>query len=413
MKNTLLLAGALLGIGAVGCGDYTPTEETGEAPESLGVSAEALTASNCTQLTATSVIANGNDGNVPANTMDDRLDTRWSQLGKGAWIDYDLGATKTVAGAAIAWHGGNTRANTFTVAVSTDGINYTQVYSGTSSGTTTNAETYTFPAVSARRLRIYVNGNTLNDWASIAEARACAGTVTQPPPTTPPPTGSSVVWVGDFETNNLAQWTKTQMVSADRLALVASPLRQGRYAIKTTVKHGDDPINSSGNRNELVRMTREPVGSEFYYRWSTMFDSTFPSAKTWQLFTQWHHEGDSGSPPVEFYVYGEEVRLNIGGSPGVIVWRTPLVRGQWQDFIFHVKWSPDASVGFVELYLNGKLVMPKRFIATQFSGQLNYLKVGLYRNDTITQTGIVYHDGWTMARRLEDVLNPTTVLTAP
>ncbi|MBZ4415801.1 heparin lyase I family protein [Myxococcus sp. RHSTA-1-4] len=406
MKKTLLLVGTLLGVGGAGCGAYAPSTEAGEAPDT---SASGLTASNCAQLTATSVIASGNDGNVPANTLDDRLDTRWSSLGKGSWIDYDLGTTRTVAGATVAWHNGNTRSNTFTVSVSPDGYTYTQVFSGRSSGTTTAAETYTFPAVSARRLRITVNGNTLNDWASIAEARACAGTVTTPPP----PTGSSVVWVGDFETGDRSQWSHTQMVSADRLAVVASPLRQGRYAIKATVRQGDDPINSSGNRNELVKMTREPVGSEYYYRWSTMFDSTFPSVRTWQLFTQWHHEGDSGSPPVEFYVYGEEIRLNIGGNPGVIVWRTPLVRGQWQDFIFHAKWSPDASVGFVELYLNGQLVLPRRYIATQFPGQLNYLKVGLYRNDTITQTGIVYHDGWTMARSLQDVLSPTSVVTAP
>ena len=406
MKKTLLLVGTLLGIGGAGCGAYAPSTEAGEAPDT---SASGLTASNCTQLTATSVIASGNDGNVPANTLDDRLDTRWSNLGKGSWIDYDLGTTRTVAGATVAWHNGNTRSNTFTVSVSPDGYTYTQVFSGRSSGTTTAAETYTFPAVSTRRLRITVNGNTLNDWASIAEARACAGTATTPPP----PTGSSVVWVGDFETGDRSQWSHTQMVSADRLAVVAAPLRQGRYAIKATVRQGDDPINSSGNRNELVKMTREPVGSEYYYRWSTMFDATFPSARTWQLFTQWHHDGNSGSPPVEFYVYGEEIRLNIGGSPGVIVWRTPLVRGKWLDFIFHVKWSPDSSVGFVELYLNGQLVLPKRNIATQFSGMLNYLKVGLYRSDTVTQTGIVYHDGWTMARKLEDVLSPTAVLTVP
>lgn len=407
MKKTLLLVGTLLGIGGAACGAYDPAAEAGEAPDDLGVATDALTAPNCTQLTATSVIASGNDGNVPANTLDDRLDTRWSNLGKGSWIDYDLGATKSVAGTTIAWHNGNTRANTFTVSVSPDGYTYTQVYSGRSSGTTTAAETYSFPAVSARRLRITVNGSTLNDWASIAEARACASS------TTPPPTGSSVVWVGDFETGDRTQWSSTQMVSADRLAVTAAPLRQGRYALKSTVKHGDDPINASGHRNELVKMTREPVGSEYYYRWSTMFDATFPSARTWQLFTQWHHDGNSGSPPVEFYVYGEEIRLNIGGSPGVIVWRTPLVRGKWLDFIFHVKWSPDSKVGFVELYLNGQLVLPKRNIATQFSGMLNYLKVGLYRSDTVTQTGIVYHDGWTMARKLEDVLSPTTVLKVP
>jgi len=166
------------------------------------------------------------------------------------------------------------------------------------------------------------------------------------------------------------------------------------------VRQGDDPIDSSGNRNELVEMTREPAGSEYYYKWSTMFASDFPSASTWQLFLQWHHTGSSGSPPVEFFVYGEEIRLNIRSTT---VWRTPLVRGVWQDFVFRVKWSPDASVGFVELYHNGKLALPRRYAATQFSGQVNYLKMGLYRNESISRTGVLYHDGFIMAKQLSDV----------
>jgi hypothetical protein len=392
VKKLLVLAETLLILAAAGCG-APETSATEATPESFTTAAAGLTVQNCTPLATTSAIASNHDGNVPDNTRDDRLDTRWSNLGKGSWIDYDLGATKAISGAAIAWHAGNTRANHFTLMVSSDGVNYTQVYSGTSSGTTTVAETYTFAARTARRLRIYVHGNTLNDWASIAEVRPCAG-----------PTGASVVWRGDFETGNNSQWDRTQMVSADRLQVVSSPVRQGRYALKSTVRQGDDPINSSGNRNELVKMTREPVGSEYYYRFNTMFASDFPSVRTWQVFAQWHHEGSSGSPPVEFYVYGEEMRLNIGGDPGVIVWKAPLVRGQWQDFILRVKWSPDATVGFVELYRNGQLVLPKRNIATQFPGMLNYLKVGLYRSDTVTQTGIVYHDGWIMARELADVL---------
>jgi hypothetical protein len=404
VKKTLLLAETLLVIGAIGCGPQGATEPEAAA-EDLSVSASALTVQNCSPLVATAVTANGHDGNVPANTVDDRLDTRWSQLGKGAWIDYDLGATKSISGAAIAWHSGNLRASNFVISTSTDGVTYTQAYSGKSSGTTTAAETYSFTARSARRVRITVNGNTLNDWASIAEARVCAGATTTDPV-------SSVVWRGDFETGSRSQWSSTQMVSADRLAIVSSPLREGRYALKATVRQGDDPINSSGNRNELVRMTREAAGSEYYYRFSTMFAPDFPSVRTWQLFTQWHHEGSGGSPPVEFYVYGEEMRLNIGGSPGTIVWRAPLNRGTWNDFIFHVKWSSSPSVGFVELYHNGKLVLPKRYIATQYSGMVNYLKVGLYRNESVTQTGVVYHDGWLMARRLEDVLSPGTTVSS-
>ncbi len=393
MKKTLLLAETVLVLAAFGCG--APDLDTAEGtPETLQTAEAALTATNCTQLTPSAVLANGNDGNLPSNTLDDRLDTRWSNLGQGAWIDYDLGGGKSLSGVTIAWHQGDQRSSNFVVSTSPDGLTYTPAYTGRSSGTTTAAETYAFTARTARHVRITVNGNSLNDWASIAEARPCGA----------PVVGSGVVWRGDFETGDRTQWTSTQMVSSDRLAVVTSPLREGRYALKATVRQGDDPINSSGNRNELVKMTREAVGSEYYYRFSTMFASDFPSVRTWQLFTQWHHEGGSGSPPLEFYVYGEEVRLNLGGDPGVIVWKAPLVRGQWQDFILHVKWSPDASVGFVELYHQGQLVLPKRHIATMFPGMLNYLKVGLYRSDTVSQVGTVYHDGWVMARTLADVL---------
>lgn len=401
MKNALFLFGALIVIHSVACS--TQALDAGEDLELMASEDIALTLQNCTPLAVSSVIAVGHDGNGPANTLDDRLDTRWSHLGPGSWIDYDLGAERSIVGAAIAWHQGNLRANNLALSVSSDGINYTQVYSGTSSGATTAAETYTFPVRTARRLRIYVNGNTLNQWSSIAEARVCSGS-------TPPP--STVVWRGDFETGDRLQWTKAQMVSPDRLQVVSSPLREGRYALKVTVKQGDDPINSSGNRNELVRMTREPTGSEYYYRWSTLFASDFPSVRTWQLFAQWHHEGSSGSPPVEFYVNGEEMRLNVGGTSGTIVWRAPLVRGSWQDFVFHVKWSPNSSVGFVELYHNGKLVLPKRYIATQYSGMLNYLKLGLYRNETVAQTGVLYHDGFIMAKSLSDVMPQVAVSSA-
>ena len=392
VKKTLLLVEALIALAGIGCGNADDLV-SGEPSETLEVASDALAMQNCVPLSALSVIASGHDGNVPGNTRDDRLDTRWSNFGKGSWIDYDLGAAKAISGVAIAWHQGNVRASNFSLSVSSDGLSYTQVYTGKSSGTTTAAETYSFAQRTARRVRIVVNGNTLSDWASIAEARVC-GTSTSG-------TGTGVVWRGDFETGDRSQWSKTQMVSADRLQVVPSPARQGSYAIKVTVRQGDNPINASGNRNELVRMTNEKEGDEYFYRWSTMFASDFPSAKTWQLFTQWHHSGNTGSPPMEFYVNGETIYLRVSGS--TVVWSTPLVRGQWQDFIFHVKWSSKPGVGFVELHLNGQLVLPKRYAATMYAGQTNYLKVGLYRNSTVAPVGVVYHDGWIQGRSLQDV----------
>ena len=102
---------------------------------------------------------------------------------------------------------------------------------------------------------------------------------------------AGVVWRGDFETGTIGQFSGAQRVSADRLQVVQSRWREGKYALKATVRQGDDPINSSGNRNELVYQGPEKEGSEYYYRWKVLFASDFPSVKTWQVFTQWHHDG--------------------------------------------------------------------------------------------------------------------------
>ncbi len=219
------------------------------------------------------------------------------------------------------------------------------------------------------------------------------------------PALGKVVWRGDFETGDLSQWTKAQSVAPDRLQVVRSPVAEGRYALKATVKQGDDPINASGNRNELVHLSYEPEGSEYFYRWSTMFAPSYPSAKTWQLFVQWHHSGSSGSPPVELVVHGEQMQLKVDGARRVL-WTAPLERGRWHDFVMHVKWSSNPRVGFIELWHDGRLELPRTYVATQFEGQRNYLKMGLYRNASIAADGVVFHDGMVQATALADVMAP-------
>jgi uncharacterized protein (TIGR03382 family) len=222
-----------------------------------------------------------------------------------------------------------------------------------------------------------------------------------------------MLWKGDFETGNLSQWSKTQSVASDRLLVVSDVVREGRYALKATVHQGDNPIGASGNRNELVYLTQETPGSEFFYKWSTLFPEGYPSANSWQLFAQWHQEGCCGSPPLEFYVVGEEMFMRVGGSSGRVLWRNRLVRGHWNDFVLRVKWSADPGVGFVGLYKDGSLVVPKTMAATQFGAEKNYLKLGLYRDNSISAVGVVYHDGFTMSTSLQDVMPPPVVPPTP
>lgn len=217
---------------------------------------------------------------------------------------------------------------------------------------------------------------------------------------------AGVLWKGDFETGNTSQWTRQQAVANSRLQVVTDVVRDGKYALKATVRQGDDPIGASGNRNELLYVTHETQGKEYYYKWSTLFPSNYPVNDSWQVITQWHQESCCGSPPLEFFVRGDKINLRVGGNTTPVLWQTSIDKGNWHDFVLHVKWSSDKKAGFVELWHNGEHVLPKTYGANQFGKELNYLKMGLYRDDAIKPEASIFHDGFTMAKALEDVMPP-------
>src|SRR6266571_7243868 len=131
--------------------------------------ATTMATDSCQKLVVKGTTSTGNDGNVPANVLDNNLNTRWSNLGVGSFIQADLGGEKTICSVDIAWYRGNLRVNNFVISVSSDGTSFTNVFTGKSSGTTLSAEKYAFPSVTASFVRITVKGNTENNWASITE----------------------------------------------------------------------------------------------------------------------------------------------------------------------------------------------------------------------------------------------------
>lgn len=133
---------------------------------------QAAGGNNCSgKLPIAAIQASTDDGDVPDNAVDGNLQTRWSGYGTGANITADIGSIETVCAVGVAWYKGNQRRTFFTISASTDGSDYQQIYTGSSSGTSTDFETYTISATSARYVRLTVNGNSVNEWASIAELR--------------------------------------------------------------------------------------------------------------------------------------------------------------------------------------------------------------------------------------------------
>jgi len=156
------------------------------------------------------VTASTNDGNVPANAVDNNLATRWSGNGDGAWLQLDLGATHTVTHITLATYNGNLRQSMFDLQVSSTATGpWTNILTGgITSGTTTQEETFDLPDTATRYLRYLGHMNTANSFNSVSElsvfgedCTTCptptpTGAVTPTPPPTPtptptPPTGST------------------------------------------------------------------------------------------------------------------------------------------------------------------------------------------------------------------------------
>jgi hypothetical protein len=161
--NVLLAACAVL---ALGC-DYSNVTRPPALPDLMA---------EVTPLPVSSVVASGyQPPNIPQNTRDNDLATRWSQEGDGQWIQYDLGASTAIDRVDIAWYQTSTGwESAFDIGVSPDAVTWTRVFSGRSMAGNVQPESYGFPTVTGRYVRILGHGQwhgttPSSSWNSITE----------------------------------------------------------------------------------------------------------------------------------------------------------------------------------------------------------------------------------------------------
>ncbi|MGB3482215.1 MAG: polysaccharide lyase [Mycobacterium sp.] len=270
--------------------------------------------------------------------------------------------------------------------------------------------------------------------ALVASVTGCAG-----PHTTPVASAAAPTFVGDFETGNFNQWPVCQDVAVGSVTcskldgsgygmrVEDQIVRQGRFAARFELRHGDVPTGiCCGARAEVSgdAAVQAGEGDERWYQWSTRFGEEFPSGVGWSVLSQWHADAD-GSPPVAILANVTADRWGIvltkwdspndQDPPKFAPWSAPVVRGVWNDIKMHVKWSARDDIGFIELWINGA---PQVFTDAPCSQQTRcatrtlmpggggvYFKQGYYRDSSIAATGVVYHDGFSAANA-EDSLVP-------
>ncbi|WP_191908873.1 heparin lyase I family protein [Larkinella humicola] len=390
--------------------------------------------------------------NVKGNVVDGSLSTRWSGEGNPQYITLNLGQPGKIDYIQMGFHtsGSATRTSSFDVAVSGDSLNWTTVLANQRSAPgNTDLQKFDFPDIEGKYLRITGYGNNQSAWNSYTEIEAWGWgpTVEIPADTStgePPYQAGTLDVIGDWETGDASQWDGISAGSvADQFAAVTSPVRQGTFAARFTVRPGDkvrkaNGTYTSGERAEatLWNYQRETLNDEYYYGWSTLFPEDWTEPKQWGIFMQWHAHTPI-SPPVAFSARANSVRVEV--STGSIVNAYPtefeksypiltdLHKGQWNDFIVRIKFRPDAT-GILEVWhkLKSESTFKKVLSLTniptlQWTSNLAqletnyqipfkkdgvdgyttgcYVQHGLYRQDTPTvenggNINVLYQDNW-------------------
>jgi len=200
---------------------------------------------------------------------------------------------------------------------------------------------------------------------------------------------AEVIWRGDFETGDTSQWRSTPKAAG--ISVVTEPILEGRYALRI-----DGTDAARRGKLDRIEFQHQPAphgtaeGTERYFGWSVYVPKT--------LTNDYHSVGyfesrNSWRQLMSFEVRGEDIQYSTR-VPYARRWsgKGKFTAGRRHDFVVHVLWSRDPKKGFVEVWYDGEIVVPRAMTATLLDDNPAFLHVGLMRDTSpVPETILIDH----------------------
>jgi hypothetical protein len=293
-------------------------------------------------------------------------------------------------------------------------------------------------------------------------------------------TDPNIKWHGDFEApgGGLApgdnwtdaycgpgvrdKWCKVQFVRPEQFQVVSDPVAQGNSALRVEVKYGDVMPQYSDQRSLLnasgVDQGWVTEGDEFWYRWQVYLPNDFVTdypkwdqlgwddasttarSPSGYIGMEFHNGYPANPEPMYIGAFHNQFTVSLckfnGGTPICPdYWElAPVVRGRWVDWLVHIKWSSNPSVGLFEIWMDPPQVGGTPLLSvsheTKWPGYDNWMIAGLYRNVHIGDQslrylsgqpvygpggtpGVIYLDGYAIGPTRDSVMSAGTLSCAP
>lgn len=249
------------------------------------------------------------------------------------------------------------------------------------------------------------------------------------------PTGTPT-WNGGFDGQNLSQYSQklTPFPEPGNRITFSTTIHECNAAAHWTIRDGDvytATDSSSVERNQMRGIVRPPLNPLFtnnediYIRVDAYIDPAMSTVATfsnpwralWALpssqnggcssyhLGMYRSNGTSASGSgTESWVFSGDRGCTLGSDQEY--WSRATTRGEWWDFIWHVKISTSQTVGFVQMWVDfpadgfgnfvrqtfrdGSQTMFMRSL--QSTTDTNNMRLGIYRNGLFTTTDSLYYD---------------------
>jgi len=191
-------------------------------------------------------------------------------------------------------------------------------------------------------------------------------------------------------------WNRIQTANLSRISVGQAPSAAGGIYLFCQVLNGDVALNVGGCRTELIASLPQYLQTEGQmrrYTWKTLFPSAlYKPDSPWQVFTQWHHDGGTGTPPIQLEIHGSTARLRVMGDlpDEWVPWSAPLMLDHEYAFDLTLAASQDPAKGGIALSVDGQVICAMTAHRTMLDTHLT-LKQGIYRHPAILSPMTVGH----------------------